>query len=140
MTPLEAYNSNRAALIDADRSLRRDRQQRTEAEVRADGIVRAIRTEEASTIWRQEHASIPHPFPGMEFLTGREIITKTKLFALLSKMPKGALLHCHLDATVNAAVLLKLALKQPALHVRVPKQLTAATIGSLLPTFKALPR
>lgn len=71
MTTIEAYKAARAALIDADRSLRRDRQERTEAEVRAERIVRAIRTEEASTIWNQEHALIPHPFPGMEFLTGR---------------------------------------------------------------------
>ncbi|KAG6872014.1 hypothetical protein C0993_002505, partial [Termitomyces sp. T159_Od127] len=69
MNTIEAYKSARAALIEGDRSLRRDRQQRTEAEVRADRVVRAIRTEEASTIWNKEHASIPHPFPGMEFLT-----------------------------------------------------------------------
>lgn len=55
-------------------------------------------------------------------------------------MPKGALLHCHLDATVNAAVLLKLALKQPALHVCVQERVTAANIGSILPAFRALPQ
>lgn len=55
-------------------------------------------------------------------------------------MPKGALLHCHLDATVNAVVLLKLALEQPALHLCVQERVTAANIRSILPTFRALPR
>ena len=54
-------------------------------------------------------------------------------------MPKGGLLHAHLDATVNVSFLLDLALKQPALHVRVPERVTSTTIMSLLPEFKALP-
>ncbi|KAG5643235.1 hypothetical protein DXG03_001319 [Asterophora parasitica] len=144
---LEAYNAARAALINEDRALRRDRhatttsdEEQLQLEAQADLRVRAIRAEEAATIWTQEHENIPHPFPGMEFLTGREIIVKTKLFEILSRMPKGALLHCHLDATVNAQVLLKLALEQPALHVRVAARITHSTIGAVLPEFRALPR
>ncbi|KAF5380946.1 hypothetical protein D9615_004143 [Tricholomella constricta] len=143
---LEVHRQARATLIDEDRSLRRDRLERaSDAEVKADHLVREIRAAEAATIWQQEHPSIPHPFPGMEFLTGREIIVKTRLFAILRKvripgMPKGALLHCHLDATVNASVLLKLALKQPALHVRVTERVTSSNVGSVLPEFRALPR
>ncbi|KAG5654130.1 hypothetical protein H0H81_007182 [Sphagnurus paluster] len=136
---LKAYNQVRAELIDNDRALRRDRLERTSTETHADQLVRKIRAEEASTIWQQPHASIPHPFPGMEFLTGKEIIVKTKIFELLRKMPKGALLHCHLDATVNASVLLKLSLQQPALHVRVSERLASSNIGTLLPEFRALP-
>jgi len=55
-------------------------------------------------------------------------------------MPKGALLHAHLDATVNAKFLLQLALKQPALHVRVPRAMNASTLSSALPEFRALSR
>lgn len=55
-------------------------------------------------------------------------------------MPKGALLHAHLDATVNAKFLWQLALKQPALHVRVPRVLNTSTLSSTLPEFRALPR
>lgn len=55
-------------------------------------------------------------------------------------MPKGALLHAHLDATVNAKFLWQLALKQPALHVRVPQPLSSSTLSSTLPEFRALPR
>jgi adenosine deaminase CECR1 len=68
---LAAYKEARAALIHEDRYLRRDTQiKHSDAEVKADQIIRDIRTAEASTIWMQEHESIPHPFPGMEFLTG----------------------------------------------------------------------
>ena len=55
-------------------------------------------------------------------------------------MPKGALLHAHLDAMVNASVLLKLALDQPAIHVRVPIALTPSDMNAILPEFKGLPQ
>ena len=55
-------------------------------------------------------------------------------------MPKGALLHAHLDATVDAAYLLELALRQPALHVRVPRAVNASNLSSTLPEFRPLPR
>jgi adenosine deaminase CECR1 len=53
-------------------------------------------------------------------------------------MPKGGLLHAHLDATVNAAILLKLALQQPAIHVRTKNTLSISTVASTLPEFRAL--
>lgn len=54
-------------------------------------------------------------------------------------MPKGALLHAHLDATVDPETLLGLALKHPAMHIRVPEFITAENIRTICPTFKALP-
>ena len=81
----------------------------------------------------------------------------TKLFDILSKvrsfivgrvvenlascqMPKGGLLHAHLDATVRVDVLLKLALEQPAMHVRASGPLTANNLKTVLPRFRALPK
>lgn len=55
-------------------------------------------------------------------------------------MPKGALLHAHLDATVNAKFLLKLALKEPALHVKIAATITSGNAVANLPEFRALPR
>lgn len=54
-------------------------------------------------------------------------------------MPKGALLHAHTDATVNVRVLLDLALKYPAFHVRTEELLTASNLHATLPKFRALP-
>ena len=68
------YRTAREVFINEDRSLRRDRahdsSKFTAAEIKADQIVRGIRAAESSTIWRQDHESVVHPFPGMEFLTG----------------------------------------------------------------------
>lgn len=55
-------------------------------------------------------------------------------------MPKGALLHAHLDATVNVEVLWQLALKQSALHVRASGPINASTIKNTVPEFIPLPR
>lgn len=55
-------------------------------------------------------------------------------------MPKGALLHAHLDATVNASFLLDLALKQPAMHIKVPQIINASNLQTTLPTFRGLPQ
>ena len=56
----------------------------------------------------------------------------------VTQMPKGALLHAHLDATVNAEVLIQLALQHPNIHVRTSERLTTANVGSVLPEFRAL--
>ncbi|KAF7338110.1 Brix domain-containing protein [Mycena venus] len=163
-TDFAHYKQERAALIDHDRSLRRDNSESkvSPAEEKADAILRSLRGLENSSVWGADHEGVPHPFPGMEFLTGRSIILKTKLFKILAKvgslnthpdysedytmtgsvfkMPKGALLHAHLDATVNAEFVLKLALEQPALHVRTAESLSALNISKILPEFQALPQ
>ena len=106
LTPAN-YAAQRALLIDEDRSLRREflrTDSYSDKEKEADKILRTIRALEATTIWNEEHPSIPHPFkfPGMGFLTGmwfpkqwdanpqyftgKHIIMKTKVFEILSKV------------------------------------------------------
>ncbi|KAF9445430.1 Metallo-dependent hydrolase [Macrolepiota fuliginosa MF-IS2] len=136
------YLEQRVSLINADRELRRDwsnLQTRSVLEKEADEIVRSIRAEEAASVWKEEHPDIPHPFPGMEFLTGKKIIEKTRIFEILSQMPKGTLLHAHIGAMVDTRILLDLALQQPAIHVRVAEVLTIANIKSIVPEFLPLP-
>lgn len=87
-------------------------------------------------------------------LLAKAIIDKTKIFKIISKvctpslclsihpssypvqMPKGALLHVHLDATVDKGYLLELALKEPSMHVRTPYVLTAANSTTTQPEFR----
>ncbi|GBE89111.1 Adenosine deaminase CECR1-A [Sparassis crispa] len=148
---MEEYLERRKQLIHADRAQRVDsplnRASLTDLEQRADAVVRSIRTAEAKSVWAFESKSIfeyspedtsANVFPGMEFLTARNTIIQTKLFRVLNKMPKGALLHAHLDATVNARVLLTIALTQSAMHVRASKRVTASTVKGTLPEFKGL--
>ncbi len=88
-TELENYRGARAALIADDRSRRRENaalQTRSATEAQADAVLRQIRAKEAETIWREEHPDIKHPFPGMEFLTGKRIIMQTRVFEILSKV------------------------------------------------------
>lgn len=54
------------------------------------------------------------------------------------QMPKGALLHIHVSSTVDVRFLLDLAIRQPAIHIRVPKPVTAENIASILPEIEPL--
>ncbi|KAI9448908.1 hypothetical protein BJY52DRAFT_1309800 [Lactarius psammicola] len=140
MGDIQGYFSRRAALIQEDKSLRRENnllQSLTKNELAADKIVRHIRAEEAVSIWGVEHDEFPHLFPGMEFLTSKPIIDQTKIFKIISKMPKGALLHIHIDATVDKGYFLQLALKEPLLHVRTSCVVTTANSTMALPEFRA---
>jgi adenosine deaminase CECR1 len=107
-------------------------------ESEADQIVRRVRADEAVSVWSVQQDEVPHPFPGMEFLTGRNIIQKSKLFRIISKMPKGALLHAHLDLTVGAKTLLDIALRYPAVHVSSPECITPANMVSIQPNLRPI--
>ena len=70
------YLAERERLIAEDRQLRVDAlalAQATDAERKADEIVRKLRTEENETVWGPNAPPIPgslHLFPGMGFFTG----------------------------------------------------------------------
>lgn len=71
------YQAKRAALVNEDRALRPDYARAANqppAELEADKIVRSIRAAEAISVWASDHANVPHPFPGMEFLTGKHFV------------------------------------------------------------------
>lgn len=76
MSTLEAYHSARNALIAEDLRHRREymgdasRSSLSDEERAADAVLRKIRAEEAEMVWKAEYEGVPHPFPGMEFLTG----------------------------------------------------------------------
>ncbi|KAH9915438.1 Metallo-dependent hydrolase [Epithele typhae] len=146
--PTEAYLRKREKLIKKDRALRPDTvtsQSLTPDERCADEILRSMRAAEAESVWGLDSKS-NHPhgsqqmFPGMEFLTAQETIIGTKVFDIISKMPKGGLLHAHLGATVRTDVLLKLGLRQPAMHVRIFSALTPSNLKTVLPQFRLLPQ
>ncbi|KAG2157483.1 Metallo-dependent hydrolase [Suillus clintonianus] len=140
---LAAYLQRREELIASDRALRIDhsRTKYTPTELKADGVVRSIRAKEAVDVWGGKHEGVPHPYPGMEFLNAKDIILKTELFKIVSKMPKGGLLHVHQNASVEARVLLDLALGHPAIHIRTSKSgpLNASSLETVLPDIRPIP-
>ena len=57
------------------------------------------------------------------------------------KMPKGALLHAHLDATVDVNFMLNRTLEQEALYVRTPAPLTALSpTANVIPEISPFPK
>ncbi|KAG1877719.1 Metallo-dependent hydrolase [Suillus subalutaceus] len=139
---LADYLQRRDKLIAEDRALRIDRVRAnySMAELKADEVVRSIRAKEAVSFWGVDHENVLHPYPGMEFLNAKEIIVKTDLYSkIVSKMPKGGLLHLHQNASVEARTLLDLALGHPAIHIRVPGPLDAASLETVLPKIQPIP-
>ena len=76
--------------------------------VEACTIVAKIRAEEKLTIWNPKHKDgVPAKdgsgplFPGVMFSLAKERMESTRLWRIIEKMPKGALLHAHMDAMVD---------------------------------------
>lgn len=104
-------------------------------------IVDAIRFEESQTLWtpefedslaasppdkagkdvataRPESGDLPSvaAFPGMMFMLAKERMERSKLWRIVRRMPKGALLHCHFEAMVDVRWMLELSLSTPGMH------------------------
>ncbi len=114
------------------------------------GIVSRIREEESRTVWTSEYedslakSGDVDVYPGMMFSLAKERMEKTKLWAIVRKMPKGALLHAHMDAMVDVDWLLEKALATEGMHLRASEPLCSpAALETASITFcfaKAAPR
>jgi hypothetical protein len=92
MTLLDEYHRKRTELIVDDRALRIDvvnGDRFSEKSRQADAILRRIREDEAKSIWAVEHEEVPHPFPGMEFLTGILKLAIHRVLAVILLRRKG---------------------------------------------------
>lgn len=63
-------------------------------------------------------------FPGMMFSLAKTRMEKSKLWQIVRRMPKGALLHCHLEAMVELDWMLDLAFSLDGIHVWSDKSLS----------------
>ncbi|QRV77292.1 AMP deaminase [Ceratobasidium sp. AG-Ba] len=137
MTSIDEYNQKRANLIASERALRFDAAtiaNATRKEHRAAHFIDTIKRRESMSIWSSETNKLM--YPGMEFLTAKETILKTELYKIIKKMPKGGILHGHMDAMCDAAFLYKMALEHPCMHIRVPTRFTSASTSFPLAEFK----
>jgi adenosine deaminase CECR1 len=72
-----------------------------------------IRFEEAQTLWTREYEdSLTDSFngdiyPGMMFSLAKERMERSKLWRIVRRMPKGALLHCHFEAMIEVEWILE---------------------------------
>lgn len=86
-------------------------------------IVSRIRAEEARTTWTaafedhlaQETGS--NIYPGMMFNLAKDRMEKTKLWQIVRKMPKGALLHAHMDALVDLDYIFGALMETSGMHI-----------------------
>ncbi|PLB49877.1 adenosine deaminase family protein [Aspergillus steynii IBT 23096] len=103
----------RSNMITLEKRQRQDyefRQNMSAVARQADALVKAIRQEEIDDYWRhyaelQNHTD--ERFAGMMFPLARPYIADTKLWQIVKRMPKGALLHAHLTAMLPYEVLLE---------------------------------
>ncbi|KAF2258443.1 Metallo-dependent hydrolase [Lojkania enalia] len=106
---IQKYLAGRDSLVEQEKKQRSDRHFRENLSpiaVEACAIVDQIRFEEQQTLWTKEyedslvcqHVDV---FPGMMFSLAKDRIEKSRLWRIMQRMPKGALLHCHLEAMVD---------------------------------------
>lgn len=109
-TFVQQYLNGREALIEQEKAQRSDyafRQSLTPLAVEACAIVARIRAEEQRMLWLNDHDHKSsfrdgiNYHPGMVYRLGRERMQTTKLWQIVKKMPKGALLHSHFDAMID---------------------------------------
>lgn len=144
---VQKYLEGRQALISQEDKQRSDASFRANLSPiakKACDIVERIRDEEKRTIWtaaledelaHSQEAENVTVHPGMMFSLSKARMESTKLWRIVRKMPKGALLHAHLDAMVDFNYLLEELLKTPGMHVKsevpltTPEALAEASFG-----------
>ena len=116
---IQQYLNGRDALIEQEKSQRGDnafRQSLTPMATEACTIVSRILAEERRSTWTRklEHDLLEKDgismYPGMTFSLAKETMETTKSWRIIKKMPKGALLHAHMDATMDVGFVVDQAL------------------------------
>lgn len=130
---LEQYLKGRSNLINQEQTTRSDTSFRASLSPiaqRACTIVDRIRQNEKETVWTSKYEeelaqkSDRTFYPGMMFMLAKDRMEGTKLWDIVRRMPKGALLHAHMDAMVNFDYLLAELLKMPGMHMSAERPLT----------------
>ncbi|ETN44351.1 uncharacterized protein HMPREF1541_10531 [Cyphellophora europaea CBS 101466] len=107
------YLQARSEYIDSEKELRQDhafKESLSDNAKRANAIVAAIRQNEIDQVWRKPGAigqEDLEQFAGEMFAKARSTIVTTELWKVVSRMPKGALLHAHLSAMQPFDVMLQ---------------------------------
>ncbi|KAH0337984.1 Metallo-dependent hydrolase, partial [Aureobasidium melanogenum] len=138
---LQKYLQGRDALINQEKKQRSDhafRETLSPMAREACAIVSAIRFEEQQTLWTKDYedslaSDSRDIYPGMMFTLARPKIEQSKLWKIVKKMPKGALLHCHLEAMVNMDWLIEEAFNVKGMHIQAGQPLDSEDAQSTVP-------
>lgn len=86
-----------------------------------------VRARELKQVWTKDHLegyeSDEVLYPGIMFNLAKERMEKTDLWKIVQRMPKGALLHAHMDAMFDLDFLIDLAFSTPGIHMTAPQPL-----------------
>ncbi|CAN8106497.1 unnamed protein product [Discula destructiva] len=133
---IQKFVSGRAALIAEEKRQRADhafRQALSPIARRACRIVDAIRQDEARTLWTPEYEDALAVredctmHSGMMFTLAKARMETTTLWRIVRRMPKGSILHAHLDAIVDLDFVFRALLDEPGMHVAAPHTHLATT-------------
>ncbi|OKL60832.1 hypothetical protein UA08_03751 [Talaromyces atroroseus] len=125
---IQKYLNGREALIEQEHKQRHDFTFRNSMSIVAQEacrIVSTIREKELRDVWTKEKGRLDEEllYPGMMFTAARERMEQTKLWKILERMPKGALLHAHMDAMFDLDFLIDQSLQTPGMHISAPAPL-----------------
>lgn len=85
-----------------------------------------IRDEEQRTLWTPEYEDALAVregctmHNGMMFTLAKGLMERTKLWRIVRRMPKGSILHAHLDAIVDLDFVFETLLTEPGMHMCAP--------------------
>lgn len=100
---------------------------------RACKIVSQIRTQENQEIWtmgleeRILHDCKEPFYPGVMFHRAKDFMERTKLWKIVEKMPKGSLLHAHMDAMFDLDFLIDQGLATPGIQISAKEAILTPT-------------
>ncbi|KIW43834.1 uncharacterized protein PV06_04896 [Exophiala oligosperma] len=129
---IQRYMSGRSALIEQEKKQRHDvmfKKTMSPLAKQASKIMSAIRRRELRDVWTSEFEESlmdingGNLYPGMMFTLARDRIEKTDLWKIIEKMPKGALLHAHLEAMIDIDWLVDQALAEKGFCILAPEGL-----------------
>lgn len=132
-TPLDlhAYNEAVQNLKKREAALRYDHAALTAMsadEARANMIFTQLRDAEVASTWEKE-GDLSN-FAGMDFHGAKKngLGQSTKVWDAVKQMPKGALLHCHFDGTVDTRFLMEHARKTPGMTMKADMPLSSQDV------------
>ena len=139
---IQKYMDGRNALIEQEKKQRHDRMFKLNMSPlarQAAKIMASLRKKELQSIWTSDFDESlsdkngGNLYPGMMFSLARDRMQTTELWKIIEKMPKGALLHAHLDAMIDVDWLVDQALNEKGLCLQAAEGLSDKQKRSILP-------
>ncbi|KAL9116160.1 MAG: hypothetical protein Q9227_000530 [Pyrenula ochraceoflavens] len=123
---IQRFLQGRENLIEEEKKQRHDyvfKSKMSPIAAEASRIMSLIRRKELREVWTNDfeeelaEKNGGNLYPGMMFTLARDRMEKTVLWKIIENMPKGALLHAHLDAMMDTEFLIDQVFAQPGMHI-----------------------